>query len=171
MKLIEALKQEKELLRKADDLAEKVHRYCADQSHETPVYGSRQKEQIDEWIQSHSDVLREVLRLRVAIQRTNLATPVTIELGGKQVTKTIAEWVHRRRSLANKERDLWAKIGDRGLREGVIRTSTNEEQKVEIRRYYDPVQRDKMVDIFQGEPIKIDSTLEVINAVTDLIEK
>ena len=106
----------------------------------------------------------------MAIQKTNLATDVTIELGGKQVTKTIAEWIHRRRDLANLEQSIWANISDRGLKEGTIATSTGEKTEVKIRRYYDPEERDNKVSLFREEPSIIDRTLEVTNAVTDLVE-
>ena len=171
MKLIEALKKIKELEKKADDLKGKVHTYCADQSHETAVYGKDQAEKIKEWIQGHGDVLREILKLRIGIQRTNLETSVTIELGGKQVTKSIAEWIHRRRDLAAKAYAVWAGIGDRGLREGVIKSSTGESMEVKIRRYYDPAERDLRMEEFRSEPSVIDRTLEVTNAVTELIDE
>jgi len=168
MKLIEAMKKIKELRIKAEDLKSKVGTYCADQSHETPVY-TDQKAKIKEWTQGYSDILKEILSLRVAIQRTNLATDVTVELGGKQVTKTIAEWIHRRRDLAGLEQAIWANIGDRGLREGTVATSTGEKTEVKIRRYYDPEERDNKVDLYRSEPSVIDRTLEVVNAVTDLV--
>lgn len=171
MKLIEAMKKIKELQIKASDLRKKVGTYCADQTHETPVYGDNQKAQIFEWVQSHSDVLKEILKLRLAIQKTNIQTKVTMELGEKQVTKTIAEWIHRRRDLATLEQTMWNGIGDRGLKEGNIKTSTNESVEVKIRRYYDPVTRDKNVELYRTEPSVIDRTLEVSNAVTDLIEE
>lgn len=170
MKLIEAMKKIKDLQRKADDLAGKVHTYCADQSHETPMYKDKQKEQINEWIQAHGDVTRKVLELRLAVQRTNLATDVIIELDGQQVTKSIAAWIHRRRDLARLEEGLWRGIGDRGLKEGTIKTSTGEPTQVTIRRYYDPAERDRKVEAFRSEPSTIDSTLEVTNAVTDVVE-
>lgn len=168
MKIIEAMKQIKDLQIKAKDLRQKVSTYCADQSHETAVYGEKQKDQIKEWIQAHGDILKKILELRVAIQRANLSAGVTIELGGKQITKPIAEWIHRRRDLADLERELWAGIGDRGLREGIIKTSTGEPQAVTIRRYYDPAERDRAQELYRSEPSIIDATLETVNAVTDI---
>ena len=170
VKLIEAMKQIKDLQIKASDIRKKVATYCADQSHETAVYGDRQKEQISEWIQAHSDILKKILELRISIQKTNLVTEVAIRLGDVQVTKSIAEWIHRRRDLSELERQMWAGIGDRGLREGTVPTSTGEKQEVKIRRYYDPVTRDKNVELYRSEVGVIDSTLEVVNAITDLVD-
>jgi hypothetical protein len=170
MKIIEALKQGKDLLRKASDIRDKVAKYSAHLNVETPMY-TDQTRQVNEWIQSHTDILKEVLRLRVAIQRTNMLTQVTIELNGQQVTKSIAEWIHRRRELATLERACWAGLTDKGLREGFATDSQNEKREVKIVRCYNPAVRDTQIELLTSEPSIIDSRLEVVNAVSDLIEK
>lgn len=170
MKLIQAMKQLKDLAIKAEDLRGKVAQNCADLTIETPAYPDP-RAKVTEWIQAHSDILKEILKLRVAIQRTNLATTVTIELDGKQVTKSIAEWIHRRRDLAKLEMDIWSKLGDRNLKEQNVQTSPNGPvTEVRIRRYFDPAVRDQKRDLYRSEPSVIDSTLEVVNATTDLLE-
>lgn len=170
MKLIQAMKKLKDLAIKAEDLRGKVAQNAADLSIETPAYADP-KRQVAEWIQAHSDILKEILALRVAIQRTNIQTPVTIELDGRQVTKSIAEWIHRRRDLAKLELDMWSKLGDRGLKEQNVQTSpAGPVTEVRIRRYFDPVERDKKREVYRSEPSVIDSTLEVINATTELVE-
>uniref|UniRef100_A0A6H1ZNY9 Uncharacterized protein n=1 Tax=viral metagenome TaxID=1070528 RepID=A0A6H1ZNY9_9ZZZZ len=169
MKLIEAMKQVKDLLRKADDLQGKTATFSAHHSTETPTYPD-QKKQISEWLQSHSDILKEIMRLRVAIQRTNLQTNVDIELGGKAVRHTIAEWIHRRRDLAAKACSAWRGLTDKGLREGKMKDSQGNEVDVKIVRCYDPSERDIKVELYTAEPTIIDGRLEVINAVTDLVE-
>lgn len=169
MKIIEAMKKIKDQQVKAADIRSKIQVYCADLSFETPLYAD-QKQQVAEWLQAHEDILKEILRLRVAIQRTNLATSVTIELGGKQVTKSIAEWVHRRRDLAALAKDAWQKLTDRGLKEGTAKNSTGQDIEIKLRRYYDPKERDAKVELYRSEPSIIDATLEVTNAVTDVVE-
>lgn len=170
MKLIEAMKKIKDLQIKAEDLKKKVAQFCAIQSVETPLYGKDQAEKIKEWLQGYGDILKEVLKLRIAVQRTNLATNVTIELDGKQVTKSIAEWIHRRKDLAGLEQSVWSSLTDRGLKEGILQNSQGEKVEVKIVRFYDPAQKDRFVELYRSEPSKIDSTLEVVNAVTELIE-
>lgn len=169
VKIIEAMKRIKHLQEKAADLRAKVAQYCADVDFETAAYPD-QKGQIDEWLQSHADTVQEIAGLRVAISRTNLATSVTIELGNKQVTKTLAEWIHRRKDLAKLDFDMWSKLGDRNLKEGVIQSTTGGTVQVKIRRYFDPKKRDEMMAIYKSEPAIIDGHLEVTNAVTDLVE-
>jgi len=170
MKLIQAMKQLKDLAIKAEDLRGKVAKFCADLTMETPTYPDQRK-QVSDWLQSHGDILKETLRLRVAIQRTNLATPVTIELDGKQVTKCIAEWIHRRRDLAKLEMDSWSKLTDRNLKEQNVQTTPGGPvTEIRIRRHYDPAQRDAKMELYRSEPSVIDSTLEVVNATTELAE-
>jgi hypothetical protein len=170
MKLIEAMKQLKDLNIKAEDLRNKVGKFCADLTIHNPTYPD-QKGQVSLWIQAHHDVVKEMARLRLAIQKTNLETPVTIQLDGKQVTKPIAYWIHRRRDLAGLEQQIWQKLGDLGLKEGNHQAvQGGSVTEIRIRRYFDPVERDKHIESFRAEPSIIDATLEITNAVTDLIE-
>lgn len=170
MKIIEAMKKIKDLTLKATDLREKVGKHCSDLSIETPTYAN-QKETIDAWIQGHHDILKEILHLRLGIQRTNILTPATIEIDGKTITQPIAAWIHRRRDLATQEMNMWTKLSDRGLKESNVQTvQGGAVTEVRIRRYFDPARRDAMHEQFRSEPFKIDGTLEVINATTDLIE-
>lgn len=168
MKIIEGLKKIKELQRKADDLKAKVSEHCAQYDYEKSVYPD-QRGQVASWVQAYSDIMDEVLKLRIAIQRTNLSTSVTITLGEKEVTKTIAEWVHRRRDLASREMEIWSAQTDRGLKDHLQPQSVGNPVKVAVVRYYEPLTRDKKVSMFREEPHVIDATLEVINAVTDLV--
>lgn len=170
MKLIQAMKKLKDLAIKAEDLRKKVSVHCADLSIETPVYPD-QRGTVLGWLQSHGDILKEILSLRVSIQRTNLATSVTIELEGKQVTKSIAEWIHRRRDLAKLDMGAWSALGDRNLKEQNLQTAQGGPvTEVRIRRYFDPAERDRKVEVYRSEPSVIDATLEVVNATTDLLE-
>jgi len=170
VKLIEGMKKLKDLVRKAEDIRGKIAVNCAHLSMETPTYGEKQREQVREWLQAHEDIAKEMLRLRVAIQRTNLQTPVSIELGDKAVSKSIAEWIHRRRDLAKLDLDAWSKLGDKGMKEGFGKNSLGENVEVRIVRNYDPKERDAKMEMYRSEPMVIDATLEVTNAITDLIE-
>ena len=169
MKIIEAMKQIKDLQRKADDLRKLVREHCAISSVETVKYHN-QADKVSGWIQAHSDIVKRILDLRTAIQKTNLATRVTIEIDGKGVTKSIAEWIHRRRDLANMEKDMWRCLSDRGIVEGKAKGPSGDEMEIKIQRFYSPEKRDKFIDLYSSEPLLIDSRLEVINAITDLVD-
>lgn len=127
MKIIEAMKRVKANKEKIQDLQAKLAQFCANLDYETLTYGSAAdtSAKITDWLNSCTDLTQENIRLLVAVQRTNNATDVTITLGEKSVTKTIAEWVWRRREYAALD----------------LKT-----------------------------PHEIDAALEVVNAVTDLVE-
>lgn len=169
MKIIEGLKKIKDLQRKFADITEKIKSHAADMDFETPAY-ENQKGQVSEWIQACRDIALEIAKLRVSIQKTNLETKVSIELGGKQVTKSIAEWIHWRKDLAKGMEAVYRSLHDRGLKEGTIQQSNGTTKEIKIRRYYDPKERDQNIELYRGQPMLIDSTLEVVNATTDLIE-
>ena len=147
MKIIEALKKVKDLQRKAEDLRQLVKNHCAISSLETQKYPNQTK-QVTEWIQAHGDVLKEILRLRIAIQATNLNTPVNIELGGKGVSKSIAQWIHRRRDLATAELAMWSILGDRGIQEGMAKGPSGDSVEIKIQRFYDPGERDQKKEFY-----------------------
>jgi hypothetical protein len=171
MKIIEALKKIKDLNKKADDLKLKIATYCADLDCETPTYPD-QKRQVAEWLQAHGDVVKEILRLHYCIQKTNIMTQVSILLGDKSVTKSISEWILRRRTLASLQQSAWKALTDKNLKESYANQLTPNSPQAIIKRrlYYDPIERDRMIELYRSEPAIVDATLEVINATTELIE-
>jgi hypothetical protein len=170
MKLIEAMKRVKSNKEKIADLQGKLSQFCANLNFETPTYGVETPAKIREWLQSCTDLTQENIRLLCAVQRTNIATEVTITLGDKAVSKSIAEWIWRRREYAATDLKTWQMLSDRGLKEGTGTNSSGTPVEVKLVRHFDPVARDKAVSMFKSEPHEIDSALEVVNAVTDLVE-
>jgi hypothetical protein len=170
VKIIEAMKRVKSNKEKIADLQAKISQFCASLNYETPTYGAETPNKIREWLQSCNDLAQENIRLLCAIQRTNIATSVSVTLGEKAVTKSIAEWVWRRREYAALDLKTWQMLTDRNLKEGTTANSAGQPFDVKIVRHYDPVQRDKQVAMFKSEPHEIDAALEVVNAVTDLME-
>lgn len=174
MTIVEGMKKSKDLLRKAEDLRKKIKDNCAHLGHETPPYGERQQEVVNGWLQAHRDIVKEVLDLKRRVTATNLATSVSVEIGGNTVVHSITEWVARRTQLAGLEEQAWGSLTDRGLREGNIQVQGTAVQsqplKIEIKRYFDPLERDKMVEEYRSEPSIIDRTLEVVNATTQLVD-
>lgn len=167
MKIIEAMKKVKANKEKIADLQIKIANHSAHLSHETPVYEDTAAK-VQEWCQSCNDLTLDNVKLLTAISQTNLMTPVTISLGGQNITKNIAEWIWRRREYAELDLKTWNMQTDRGLKEGQAQSSTGVPFEVKIVRNYDPELRDKKVSLFKSEPHEIDAALEVINAVTDL---
>lgn len=172
MKIIEAMKRVKNNEEKVTDLQNKIASCSANLSYETPIYGDETKKKLLEFAQSCEDISQENVRLLCAIQRTNLQTKVTIEVGGKQVTKTVAEWVWRRRKYSKLDHNTWFQFNDRGLKskEGIINTSTGSPMEIKLIKHYDIDTVDNKRELYRSENHIIDSNLEIINATTDLIE-
>lgn len=170
VKIIEAMKTVKLNIRKAIDLQTQIRNAAANLSIETPLYGADTAAKITGWLQTIHDIGQDNITLLVNIQRTNLVTQVPIVLDGVTVTKSIAEWVWRRRQYAETDRNAWFALTDRGLKEEVkMPTGNGQAVEVKLVRFYDPVLRDKMIGQYRDEPFLIDSALEVVNATTELV--
>ena len=170
MKIIEAMKRVKMNKEKISDLQKRIAGVSAHRSIETPMYGDETKAKIREWAQSCDDITRDNVDLLCRIAKTNLATQVTITLGDKAVTKSIAAWVWRRREYAAIDMQTWSTMTDRGIKEGNADSSTGVPIEIKLIRNYDPELRDRKIAEYKSEPHEIDTTLEVINAVTDLVD-
>ena len=168
MKLIEALKKLKDFSRKFNDLRDKIATYCAVSSVATPAYPD-QGNQVNRWMQSCRDIIKEMLRIRLAIQKTNLATDVTVVIDGKSITQSIAAWIHRRRDLSQAERSIYEVLTDKGIKEGPVTSPSGEKIDIKLIRYYDVAYKDEQMEILAEEPSLIDGRLEIANAITDLI--
>lgn len=177
MRLIEAMKSVKHTLRKMEDLKKKVSMYCADLDCMQPTYGdaNEQKKKVSEWLQMYHDLALKLTEIKRDIQNTNLNTPVTIKVGDDPVTRSIAEWVIRRREIIDLEVALYSVLSDRGLADKSLMTrSMLEDNKVKnarVRFYFDASERDKRLETLKTEKESIDTTLETINATTEVITK
>jgi hypothetical protein len=168
MLIIEGLKDIKAVLRKMEDLRNKIQKYCADLDIQSLAYPD-QKKQISEWLQAHHDLALKMTELKASIQATNLATQITIKVGENDVTRSIAEWVIRRREIIDLEVQAWSRLSERGLQDNQIRTQAGDTQVVKVRRYYDSAERDKQMEILTQEKTNIDKALEIANATTKLV--
>ena len=168
--IIEGMKLKKRLHKKADDLRDKIRRYSSHMSNENPVY-TDQGARVKGWLQAHRDIVKKIAELSLNIQKTNLQTEVELQIGGTPVKKSIAEWILRRRELANMEQAAHAALSDGRLRDETILASDGHTKiELKVQRYFDPVERDTFVDTFKHEPSRIDAKLEVVNATTTLVE-
>lgn len=168
MKIIEALKEIKAIYKKIDDLKLKVASHSADLDIETPVYPD-QKRQISEWMQAIGDLVKSAGNLSYRLQKTNILTVVTIEIGSKSITKSISEWILRRKKLVDIEKSAWACLTDRNLKPQKLNQTNGAQTDVKVRRHYDAIEKDARMTILESEPHLIDGKLEIINATTDLI--
>lgn len=176
MKLIEALKEVKSILRKMEDLRKKIASHCADLDVMQPTYGSasEQEKKVSGWLQSHDDSALALTNLKKKIQDTNLQTPVVIKVGDNDIMRSIAEWIIRRREIIDLQLLAYTSLGDRGLSEKGLRAIGSPEemkklQNARVRFYFNASERDKNIDILKNEKESIDKALEIANVVTELL--
>lgn len=169
MKIIEALKKLKYLEQKSADLKDKISANCAYMDYETPIYPDM-KDKVSGWIQAYKDLLNEISTLSYRLQKTNLSTFVKIELDGVVIEKSIFEWIIRRKKLIPMEVAMYRKISDKGYKEGMVSFPYGNTAMATFKRYYDPKEKEKRQELLTSEPYEIDAKLEVINAITDLLE-
>lgn len=183
MKLIEALKKQKDLVRKKDDIVMKIAEFSSDMEDENPIYGNENeytaqkvqthKQHIASLVQAVTDINKEILSLRIGIQKTNLNTGVAMEINGKTITHTIAEWIHRKRDLISFDTQAYIALAIKEKKLSpkqiiIEKDGVKTPQLVNIRRYYDVKARDTVLENLTTESSIIDSKLEIVNATTEL---
>lgn len=170
MRIIEAMRKIKANTERCTSLNDLIAQYCADYDVQTPTYPD-QTAQVTAWLTAVHDLLAEIETLKFKIAKTNVMTPVTIEIGGNHITKSIYQWIQRRSDLAKCEALSWSRLGDRGLKANQLtNTADGKTVLVQVRRYFDPQLKDSKIALFQAEPHLIDGALEITNATTDLVD-
>lgn len=169
MKIIEALKKIKLNEKKIADYTTRIKQHSAILSTETSPYADTKKE-VDGWLQAVADLVKENETLMRRVHTTNTSTQVNVEVGGKQVTKSIDEWLYRRNKGIEFERLSVAALTDRNLKEQAVPDKEGKMQIITINRHYDASLRDKRLGQLMDEPSQIDMALEIVNATTDLLE-
>lgn len=173
MKIIEALKTIKANKEKIGDLTRKIKENSAILSNQTSPYGGQKDatKVVSGWLDSVRQILRENEILTKRIHQTNNITEVSVTLAdGTTVTKTIDEWLTRRKDGVAAHKVVYSALTDRGLREEFITQPNGERVPVTIVRHFDAAARDSVLSLLSDEVLRIDSALEIVNATTDLVE-
>lgn len=172
MKIVQALKTIKANRMKIDDLIRKIRDNAARTSIQTSPYGDQETviKQVASWMDTVRSVIRENEILTNRLHRTNALTSVTMEIGNKSITKTIDEWIVRRKEGVSFETRMMQSLTDLGLREELVKQPDGSTIHVTIVRHFDPKQRDDRMSVLMDEVQIIDSTLEIVNATTDLVD-
>lgn len=167
MKLIEAMKELKLIIKKMESNNEQVVKLSSLLSNEKPLVGSSiedQKKEVNALIQSNEDLFDNYLKLKLLIEKTNTTTSVTIN----DKTLTITEWLTFRRNASDASRIYL--LVNTSAAQGRLSRINNWDKTIEVLPCFDEkiinTKKMEMIDILG----KIDWTLEVVNATTDLVE-
>lgn len=171
MKLIEALKNLKTIEKRIQKGCEQITEYVAYVSVETPAFETQEKqtEQVHGLIQGNIDLAAEYLKLKTAIEFTNLNTQVTI---GTR-THSISELITLRRTSGKFNLQTYSAIhpekAKKRLSEFMQRNGgMNPIEPAKLIICYKEEDKLKKANEWQEFLSMIDGKLEVVNAETEL---
>lgn len=169
MKLIEGMKTLKVIEKKMQHNTERVNQYAAIVSSERPIFGTEaeQRKQVEQLIQSNTDLAKQYLSLKKAVDLTNIQSQVTI---GKE-TFSISDLLQIQRNVAKLMKTTYNALNDKLAEQRIVtmRQPTTEKPP-HVERMYDENEKYKGLQYWQGLEDEIETRLEVINATTNLIE-
>jgi hypothetical protein len=169
VKIIEAMKRLKVILKRIQDNTQQIGVYSSILSTEKPAFESEteQKKKVSGLVQANTDLMEEYLRLKRAIEATNLK--VTVEIAGR--SWVISDLLVIKRVLAqpmvNTYNAMSTASADQRAMQGFGKTA--EGAMPQAIRMYDETARLKGISEWQEIYSAIDARLEVVNATTDLV--
>lgn len=165
--LIEAMKKLRVIEKRIESNQADITKYAAGLENEKEVFGSleQQKKEVEALVQSNNDLMKESINLKLQIEYTNLNTVASI-CGEK---RRISEWLVIKRKYAKLMIGTYEALNSTKakLRLTVRSGSTNDQKIV---RYYDEKYKNENILKWKNIYSEIDSSLEVINATTELKE-
>lgn len=183
MKLIEALKNLKTIEKRVEKNCQMIGEYSAYVNVEAPAFetAERQRTEVSSLVQCNTDLAKEYLKLKTAIEFTNLSTKVSI--GHRQ--HTISELITIRTSRKGKNgvgtfsynqflpatyNALNANKAMQKLQQVFSRQGgVNPTDPAKIIMLYDEADKNKALREWEEFYSAIDGKLEVVNAETELL--
>lgn len=172
MKLIEALKNLKTIEKRIEKNCQQIGEYAAYVSVEQPAFETeeRQRQEVASLVQGNLDLTKEYLRLKTAIEFTNLNTKVTI---GQQ-ENSISELITIRRTSGKFTtmtlNSLQPARAMQKLQQVYQRQNgVNPMEPAKVIPLYNEADKNKALREWDEFFSAIDGKLEVVNAETDLL--
>lgn len=173
MKIIEALKELPLIDKKLTKNEQLLLTYSASVDAGT-IYNSlkfasaeEQTKQVASLIQSSEDLVSRKAKIRKVLSKTNATIEVTIDGN----VKTISEWIEYRKAGLNLLQRSYNQLQDNQCIREVQSTKFDGQQGIKVIRHYDEATRNAKLNAILELASKIDTTLETVNATTDLVEE
>lgn len=170
MKIIEALKELPLLEKRIQKQTAQIGKYASYGSHVGSAFETeaKQRTELAALVQSNNDLVNRYLSLRKVLNKTNTEVLVTID----KLTLSISEWIAFRekggKMLIDTFQALTINNGSNDIR--TVQANLNEGAQVGIVRCFDEKLKNVSINEYQEILDKIDATLEMVNATTDLVE-
>ena len=168
MKIIEALKELRLIEKKITRNQEYIERYSSLVSTEAPIFNTLdvQRAKVASLIQENLDLARRKLDLKTRIAFTNLRTYVS--MSGERWS--LQNLLDLQRGTLQSIRDTYDSLSDRSAQGRLRGAMTIEGKAPQVVRLYDENAKLTQLDHWDTLKEEISSRLEVINAVTDLLD-
>jgi hypothetical protein len=165
MKLIEALKEIKLIEKKLQANREQLSQYSSatDMERLPFVTEEAQRDAIKSILQSSSDLLSNMLLLKRSIERTNLETKVTVMGQEFSITELLFLKRYGCSQMTNTFQCLSTDFATRKVR-------AFSDSKIKILQFFDEKMKNDKLRYWMDFEAAISSTLEIVNATTDLVE-
>jgi hypothetical protein len=167
-KIIEVMKNLKVIEKRMVANREKISKYAAIVSTERPVFDteSEQKKEVASLIQANMDLIVEYTKGKLLVDKTNAAT--IVEINGKSYS--ISELLLLKRKLAQEMIMTFGSLNDNQATMRLRNAQTVDGKVPQVIRMYDERAKNEGTSFWQELYHTIDSRLEVINAMTDVVE-
>ena len=174
MKIIEAMKELKLIEKKIVKNTEAIALYSSGFDVEKPAFETeaKQRDEVQSLVQSNEDLLKRYAMLKAAIDKTNLVT--TVSLMGTDYT------IHNLLVLKRKAGELLKKTymslntSSADMRKNALISGYNRGDNAKVPvviRYFDEKKRNEKLNNIDNFLSAIDARLEVVNAVTNLVDQ
>ena len=170
MKIIEGLKELKLIESRMKKNAEQIEKYSSVLDTERCHFENEavQTREVEQLVQANKDLQERYLQLKISIEHTNLATKVQIE--GQKKDYSIYELIIIKRKLGSLIKQTYEAMNRKQADMRRIKSMTSQATPVKVITLYDERKKNEALENHEKLMSNIDGRLEVVNAVTDLIE-
>ena len=168
MKIVEAMKELRTIEKRMQSNISYLDQYSSILNTERPEFGTEedQKKEVAALLQSNKDLMAQYLKIKSSIEKTNLETLVEI----KGETKSIGEWLIIRRKLAKVMEMTYSALSSNNASNRMRMNMGSSDRTPQIIKMFDEKIKLEGLDKWQTMSDNIDARLQVINALTDIIE-
>lgn len=174
MMIIEGMKRLRVIKKRMISNIESINKYAAIVSNERPMFGSEdeQKKEVKQIIQSNLDLLKEGLKLKKRVERTNLQ--IVVEMDGEKYT--ISDMLILKREYVQLIVQTYDALNTNQAQMKLNAMSRQHHvagqqgESLRIDHMFDEKEKNKELRKWQDLYDNIDSRLEVINAITTLLD-